>query len=155
MENRRVRIVNKRLIPGVMIPSIWEPRTFPRVSRFFELHLTGPKALAISQSDRASAPPHPLLRLQQISNHYSVGVVLHQHAPGDCNHALRQSSGVVLSRGTRQTALDFQLGGVRGKGRRHRRGFRQSQVRVSLTCRHLLLPILRGAGCLYDFFNGG
>lgn len=55
MENRRVRIVNKRLIPGVVIPGIWEPRTFPRVSRFFELHLTGPKALEISQSDRASA----------------------------------------------------------------------------------------------------
>jgi len=54
--------------------------------------------------------------LQQISNHYSVGVVLHQHAPGDCNHALRQSSGAVLSCGARQTALDFQLGGVRGKG---------------------------------------
>jgi hypothetical protein len=55
MENRRVRIVNKRLIPGVVIPGIWEPRTFSRVSRFFELHLTGPKALEISQSDRASA----------------------------------------------------------------------------------------------------
>lgn len=41
-----------------------------------------------------------------------MGAVLHQHAPGDCNHALRQSSGAVLSRSTRQTAHDFQLGGA-------------------------------------------
>ena len=58
MENRRVRIVNKRLIPGVVIPGIWEPR---RVSRFFELHLTGQSVgnLAIGQGERTRTSATP------------------------------------------------------------------------------------------------
>jgi len=34
--------------------------------------------------------------LQWTSNHYSVGALLHQRAPGDCNNALRQSSGAAF-----------------------------------------------------------
>jgi hypothetical protein len=47
-----------------------------------------------------------------MSNHYSVGAVLHQHAPVIAIMPSNQSSGAVLSRSARQNVHYFQLGGA-------------------------------------------